>query len=536
MIHCPIPGCDFTIAETVEAVLAAAQLNLHALTHTHATSTNPAQPTKQKPPKISRPSITKDTTEEDWNTFVKKWNLFKNGTDIPTTQVTTHLWQCCDPDLEAELFKDVQDIATITEADLLNSIKRLAVISIAASVRRAEFLSLHQDHGQPIRSFAAKVKGKAQTCAFHKDCSNCFQPVDYTDEMVKYVVISGIVDEDIKKEVLGIPDLDTKSLNDTVTTIENKEMATRAILAPNIQIQTNAINDSPKDIDKKLLIKTSCKNCKKSIQKFKLRRKGPNKVLKEFNLCVDCWKKDNVPQTDKETAGALFDTIGTIRTSTNNSNPPPASKLPKTRHLKPVDHYIFDGSYGWMIAESKPQPTIKLRIYTNKSDYDHINIPYRHVKSSSVTAITDTGAQSSLMGMKTFKKCGFRESDLIPVKRKMCAANNEGIQIRGAVFTRLSGISSSGQRIETAEMVYVTDSTDLFFLSRRAMENLQIINKDFPSINAMSDKLVASPTNLDSTSPQTTDHQVQCECKPRQQPPPFQQIYLLTPLKKMCQK
>lgn len=157
MIHCPIPGCDFTIAAETEPVLAAAQLNLHALTHTHATSTNPAQPTKQKPPKISRPSITKDTTEEDWNTFVKKWNLFKNGTDIPPTQVTTHLWQCCDPDLEAELFKDVQNIATITEADLLNSIKRLAVISIAASVRRAEFLALHQDHGQPIRSFAAKV-------------------------------------------------------------------------------------------------------------------------------------------------------------------------------------------------------------------------------------------------------------------------------------------------------------------------------------------------------------------------------------------
>jgi len=133
MINCPIPGCDFAIAET-EPVLAAAQLNLHALTHTHATTPNLAQPTKQKPPKISRPTITKDTTEEDWNTFVKKWKLFKNGTDIPATHMTTHLWQCCDPDLEAELFKDVQDIARTTEAELLDSIKKLAVITIAASV------------------------------------------------------------------------------------------------------------------------------------------------------------------------------------------------------------------------------------------------------------------------------------------------------------------------------------------------------------------------------------------------------------------
>jgi len=520
MINCPIPGCDFAIAET-EPVLAAAQLNLHALTHTHATTPNLAQPTKQKPPKISRPTITKDTTEEDWNTFVKKWKLFKNGTDIPATHMTTHLWQCCDPDLEAELFKDVQDIARTTEAELLDSIKKLAVISIAASVRRAEFLALHQDHGQPIRSFAAKVKGKAQTCAFNKDCSHCHHSVDYTDEMVKYVVISGISDEDIKKEVLGISDLDTKSLNDTVATIENKEMASRAILTPSIQLQTNAISDPPKDMQNKLLMKTNCKNCKKSILKFKLRRKGPNKVLKEFHLCVDCWRKENVPSVTKETAGALFDTISTINMSARNGKSPPPPKSTKAKHLKPSDHYIFDGTYGWMVAESKPQPTIKLRIHTNKSDYGHMNIPYRHVKSSSVTAITDTGAQSSLMGMKTFKKCGFREIDLVPVKRKMCAANNEGIQIKGAVFARLSGTNNLGQRIETAEMIYITDSTDLFYLSLRAMENLQIIDKNFPTINAMTDAPVtptSTPARTDDAPPKTAEGQ--CKCERRQQPPP----------------
>lgn len=102
-----------------------------ALTHTT---------TKQRPPKIDRPVIRKDTSEEDWNTFVKKWNLFKRVTDIHNAQMTTHLWQCCNPDLGVELFKDIQDIATTTDASLLDSIKKLAVVSIAASVRRTEFL------------------------------------------------------------------------------------------------------------------------------------------------------------------------------------------------------------------------------------------------------------------------------------------------------------------------------------------------------------------------------------------------------------
>lgn len=144
--------------------------------------------------------------------------------------------------------------------------------------------------------------------------------------------------------------------------------------------QASAINSDPssREVQNKLLIKTNCKECKKLIQKFKLRQKGQNKVLKEFHLCVDCWKKEKVPPPTKDTAGALFDTISTINMSANGE----ASSSPrfsKQRNLTPMDHYIFDGTYGWMVAESKPQPTIKLRMYTNKSDYDHMKIPYRHV-------------------------------------------------------------------------------------------------------------------------------------------------------------
>ena len=125
----------------------------------------------------------------------------------------------------------VEEIENIDEETLLASIERLAVISTATSVRKTELLTLRQDHGQPIRSFAARVKGKAQVCALSKQCTadGCDQVVDYTEDIVKYVVISGIVDEDIKKDVLGHPDLDTRSLNETISLIENKEMAVRAM-------------------------------------------------------------------------------------------------------------------------------------------------------------------------------------------------------------------------------------------------------------------------------------------------------------------
>ena len=64
----------------------------------------------------------------------------------------------------------------------------------------------------------------------------------------------------------------------------------------------------------------------------------------------------------------------------------------------------------------------------------------------------------------------------------MYAANNEGINILGAVFARLSGNDESGNRL--AEMIYVSNTTDLFYLSRHAMEPLKIIGPNFPRVGA----------------------------------------------------
>ena len=130
VLNCPFPDCDF-VTEDVDVVGAAAQLNIHAIIHEQGGGATLGGSTKQKPPKIERPTISVGCTEEQWNTFTKRWNLFKQGTDIPDGQVPSQLWQCCDSDLEEDLFKDVYDIQNISEDDLLQAIKRLAVISKA---------------------------------------------------------------------------------------------------------------------------------------------------------------------------------------------------------------------------------------------------------------------------------------------------------------------------------------------------------------------------------------------------------------------
>ena len=512
VIDCPI--CEYQTDDN-DAIAAAAQLNLHALAHS-----TPATPPsdKQKPPRIDRPAITRGTTDEEWNTFTKKWNLFKRGTDIPATQVTTQLWKCCDSELEDDLFKDTNNIDNVTEDQLLAAIRRLAVISTANSIRKTELLSLKQDHGQPIRSFAAQVKGKAQVCAFAKECpsADCNQNVDYTDDIVKYVIISGICDEEIRKDILGFSTLDDLTLNETISLIENKEMAVRAMSSYTGQhdaTNTSAVHQKPikSDLNKKLQLKSKCKNCDKVIQKFKMRYGK----LREFDLCIECWRDKN-SNKNQDNNSALFDVVSGVSTSTSNKSSNPPSATSRKPHIQPLLHHIFDGSYGWMIKDSKSQPSMNLKLSINQSDYKELRLPIPNAKSSKVKAITDTGAQSSLMGIKAFRKSGFDEALIVPAKKKMFAANSEGINILGAFFGRLCGHDKQGHYIEAPEMIYVTDSTDLFYLSRQGMENLKIIPTDFPSIGAAAS--ITSSINPDI--PAEAEPNNACECLPRTAPPP----------------
>ena len=53
----------------------------------------------------------------------------------------------------------------------------------------------------------------------------CNEEVSYSDHIVRYKLVSGLVDEEIKEDMLG---LENKSLDDTVKAVEAKESAKRA--------------------------------------------------------------------------------------------------------------------------------------------------------------------------------------------------------------------------------------------------------------------------------------------------------------------
>ena len=164
-------------------------------------------------------------------------------------------------------------------------------------------------------------------------------------------------------------------------------------------------------------------------------------------------------------------------------------------------------------------PTLRLQITTDAADYEYFGASRPQVKPSFATAVTDTGAQSCLRSLHDFYRCGFHDSDLLPVTRTMLAANREEIEIRGAILVRLSGTDTSGAKYTAPVIAYVSPDTQKLYLSREALVQLCVIPKDFPRVGAVTE-----------TCP-VEDHQSECQHLPRTLPPgrPDKLPFLPTP-------
>lgn len=515
-LSCPLDGCDYE-TEAEDAAGAAAQLTIHGISHTTGPSASRA-----KLPSMARPVISRSSTAEEWQIFLMKWEDFKKGTEIPDSLIKSHLWQCCEISLANDLFKQVGDFNQVSEGDLLKAIESLAVVKIATTMRTVSLLSAQQDQGQPFSAFLAEVKASARICSFYMDCSRqgCTQVNDYTDRIVKHVIISGLADDELRRQVLSVENLDKKSLDETAHIIENKDMAIRATSSAMRNQHSSSVAASTStgqpssDLSNKLSQVVKCTKCGNDMKKYKLLQgKFGKPRLREFKQCIACWKQSKqseTPSVGSNIASISHRSNNTVK-STNCAvqRPQPEPHCPEVL----LDHHIFDGTYGWLLKECKAQPTIDLLVSTRQADYAHFSIQRPKISPRKVKAVSDTGAQSSLMGLKLFRACGLTDKHLIPVKKRMFAANDECIHILGAVFLRLSGATAAGDIVETAEMVYITDSTKLFYLSRHAMEQLRIIGPDFPRIGAAALHATQEPTHEGNT------HQT-CSCPQRSTPPP----------------
>ena len=145
IVACAYPGCEFKSDDLTE-VLACAVLQTHAFSHAAAPifsqNANPApdQAAQVRGPKLESPQVDVGVSLEQWNVFLRRWEVFKQGSGIDEASAPSQLFQCASQTLGDNLLKSNAKIVAEPLQDLITAMRKLVVIPIATAVLRTELL------------------------------------------------------------------------------------------------------------------------------------------------------------------------------------------------------------------------------------------------------------------------------------------------------------------------------------------------------------------------------------------------------------
>ena len=471
-----------------------------------------------KPEKLDRPTVAKGCTSEDWTYFTSLWASYKAATKLPTTDINVQLLACCDTDLRKDLHRTDKELEQKDEDAILLTIASLAVRRENVMVSRLALHGMTQDREEGVRNFAARLRGQANECKFVVRCP-CANPrdVDFTDQMIRDVLIRGLNDHDIQHEILGHEDQDM-TLQAALKLIEAKEAGRRSQASLTLEgahamsQHKKANNYQPATADRQ----AKCAKCNKQFNR-PLSRDGR---IRPYKLCKHCFTSQRVDkkleqgEKSPEQSGNVYDMMCAAA----------VGNFPGRRPAKLV-HHVFSDAMGWQQRRSQPQPKITVTARVCAHDYIHFGTKLSsNPRESVITAIADTVCQSCLIGLKLILRLGLKRIDLLPVQHEMNAVNSNAIKIIGAALLRLSGRDKSGYPMETAQVFYVTPDTINMYLSREACEDLGLVSPSFPTVgeakggNIHHSDAAATASHSD-VALEVDDDAEKCTCPPRSMPP-----------------
>lgn len=386
-------------------------------------------------------------------------------------------------------------------------------------------MQLRQSPDEIFRSFAAKVKGKAETCAFRTSTKcKCGDNViaDYTTETVKDVLLAGIADLDIRREALSLRDIPKMSINDVISFVEDREMARNATPSHSLSalssyktekkgtsaavLPANASNVTNKTVP--------CPDCGKRFPQFKQRQSGSWNP-KPFTKCLECWRSSRQKQQASKSVSAL---------STDNSDNVISADgvVKQISALQSIDPSIIISKCELKKSKKNDHPRVKINIATRDNR-----------KCGTVMAVADSGAMSNLWGLREFLASGFTKDDLIPVKIDIKAANKINLNVLGYINANITGHSLNDNIISCHDKIYVSDSVQDFFLSFDTMLDLGILGRNFPTVGQFNEKQGISIQATLSTGSGNTGNNTDntCQCPKRSSVPPRPDKLPFAPIK-----
>jgi hypothetical protein len=126
----------------------------------------------------------------------------------------------------------------------------------------------------------------------------------------------------------------------------------------------------------------------------------------------------------------------------------------------------YNNIKGWIERQHPGQPTVSFQATLVPSDYAHFGqIFLNPSRTCKVKVVTNTGCESTLIGVNAVHQMGYKKSDLIQTQMRMQAIDTNSIVILGAMILRLSGMGLDSSQYTTTQVCYISPTVRGIYLS-----------------------------------------------------------------------
>ena len=295
-LTCLMAGCDWKYScEFSNEQSQIEMIKLHCTLIHPSSDPATSQSNQCKAPKLNRPTIDMGVDQEQWDMFMVRWKQFASGVQLSAENAPLQLLECASESLSSLMLKFDPLIATRPVDEVLSTMESHAVIRVSRGFQRAELMKMSQGNDEAVRTFAARVKGKARTCGFvvvGKCACQKSVSIDYTQEVIKDVLLAGISDTEIQTSVVEMDEIEKYPPNEIIAIIERKERARKAYRTTNVsglsEFKRKQTHNAPtQPVGAKTPNRAKripCPDCKRFFNPFHGKNTAP------YRNCYNCYK------------------------------------------------------------------------------------------------------------------------------------------------------------------------------------------------------------------------------------------------------
>ena len=208
-----------------------------------------SQAKRAKPTPVRPPEISAGGTTEGWHYFLTRWRAYSLAVHLAGAEIPVQLLECLDPKLRRDVTRNMVGPTPVeehTEEELLAAIKDFAVREENPKVARVALSRMVQDRGEPIRSFAARLRGQAKVCMFTMKCAGCDVVNNQGEQQVADQLCVGLADPDIQEDLLKDPN-QHMTVEETIRFVEVRAAGKRSAVM--ITTPTSSSTSTNEEID-----------------------------------------------------------------------------------------------------------------------------------------------------------------------------------------------------------------------------------------------------------------------------------------------